>query len=1256
MPARTITYKDFRQGIDLSRGRYPDDYTIFRGADNAVLTTGKKARMRYPRRRLDVILDSQTQGFNFVGCGLVVIAPRGSTILHDGPDASLVNTLYFDVPDNMGPGWTLRGAWPYRNRLVVAIAHEFAGCGINEQILYHTLDPTDPTGAERTKPSYWEDPWAPTNWNAFGTRPLHLYGKGEVGVQVTDYTPVGEVAAERMFLNRPDGDAAFSGVSSATTRQLGERVWNPFKVQDLQDFGEMWYFQIPDDGTDLHRFTVSDRFDKLDDDRAWSAYVLEYLDADGYWRKAFEVAEIPSLDGQYTVAPVDQRWGAGYNEICLLVRLASPCAWIRWRAMVGGPPLSLLEGGDYFKDEVPDQQSFAGDDATTVFDTTIIYRHDTIRDFANDYQVRLERTIGTTFDVPLIPGQEWHFKASPIDIITEDWATGIVTAAGTWVTPTTANNYIYRANNAGTTGGGEPVWPTEDLETVNDNGIIWEAYSLNSDGEMATARITFNKFRDQIRLQCDDTLESSYLTNIRFDTIHLVPQFVPILVLNAAEDVLVSDADYILTDDDGYIRVTWTQNLPAQGTVWTLKFPPTSNDEVIAACTKEHFTSGTYLFEQEIWDFQAIPLTALPADTRLYAGIPHLPLVLGADVQNEIVNTSGPFQVPAGVTKLRVEVWGAGGGGGGAVNFQSYLRLDTAAGGGGGGGAYTIEEIAVTPGEILTIDVGAGGAGGTSRQTCFPCGFTGQNCGTITPGGNGGNTRILRGITVLLEVAGGQGGSEGTSSGGIFPNPVGGVGGLGGVPITPVTGDSGDDGDDGQTKSRFATWPEPPAASGGQGGFSGAGDLYGRGGEGARGHAEGDAAYDCGNPPPYLPVGQDGAPGRVKITWGGIQDPWFVPSSPSAIPLNGWQRYHFFIKKILTTNPGGEIIGDEDYLYGNHPNKESLWFIQKTAQYEQDAGYLDAGVVGSASRAQACGNIVAMSAINNRLAIHYSNFSQLWAVNINPTDNQFLDDLPFGSRGKTAQFYGGSMVLCQDAFRFMDLGGLNYDSLRENHYGRPIERITIESILEAQFWPYAGAYVSIVMIDGELRIIFFTMFRGVKVMAWTTASVRDLGVPVGDSLVAVDDRLYWREGDLVVYFDGSAELRDGRWYDDTDLEAYEAAILPLTPAEAANVRLEDFKYKSRIRFHHNDLAMPGSVKRWLWSSREQTGRSVMFYRNSPDEDAKIIRGPSADGETLTGRRHPIHMMSEGLTVELESTDLDGWELDQVILGVIASRR
>jgi hypothetical protein len=61
------------------------------------------------------------------------------------------------------------------------------------------------------------------------------------------------------------------------------------------------------------------------------------------------------------------------------------------------------------------------------------------------------------------------------------------------------------------------------------------------------------------------------------------------------------------------------------------------------------------------------------------------------------------FTVPEGVTRLHVELWGAGGGGGGgSVAFE---------GGGGNGGAYVRAIVAVYPGEKYRVMVGAGGAG-----------------------------------------------------------------------------------------------------------------------------------------------------------------------------------------------------------------------------------------------------------------------------------------------------------------------------------------------------------------------------------------------------------------------------------------------------------------------------------------------------------------------------------------------------------------
>lgn len=118
---------------------------------------------------------------------------------------------------------------------------------------------------------------------------------------------------------------------------------------------------------------------------------------------------------------------------------------------------------------------------------------------------------------------------------------------------------------------------------------------------------------------------------------------------------------------------------------------------------------------------------------------------------------SGAFQVPLGVSTLRVEAYGAGGGGGGGTSSVS--------GGGGGGGAYNAGVISVSPGAVLTIVVGKGGAGGS-----------GGNPGGA--GSPGGASKILNSSKVVLFSASGGtggGGASGTTNG---------TAGTGGAPGT----------------------------------------------------------------------------------------------------------------------------------------------------------------------------------------------------------------------------------------------------------------------------------------------------------------------------------------------------------------------------------------------------------------------------------------------------------------------------------------
>lgn len=104
---------------------------------------------------------------------------------------------------------------------------------------------------------------------------------------------------------------------------------------------------------------------------------------------------------------------------------------------------------------------------------------------------------------------------------------------------------------------------------------------------------------------------------------------------------------------------------------------------------------------------------------------------------------SGNWTVPAGVTRIAVELWGAGGGG--------------ASVGGGGGGGYVMAQFNVTPGDILPYLVGIGGSG----------------AGTGTGSGNMGTISRITVNGYNVDATGGQGATY-NSAGSYYASGLGG--------------------------------------------------------------------------------------------------------------------------------------------------------------------------------------------------------------------------------------------------------------------------------------------------------------------------------------------------------------------------------------------------------------------------------------------------------------------------------------------------
>jgi hypothetical protein len=96
---------------------------------------------------------------------------------------------------------------------------------------------------------------------------------------------------------------------------------------------------------------------------------------------------------------------------------------------------------------------------------------------------------------------------------------------------------------------------------------------------------------------------------------------------------------------------------------------------------------------------------------------------------------TGTWTVPAGITKIYVEVWGAGGGGNGY--------------GGGAGGTYIAAPFTVTPGQVCNYTCGTGGNGagfGNANGGSTSHFNTGTGAFSITAFGGGGATYISAGL------------------------------------------------------------------------------------------------------------------------------------------------------------------------------------------------------------------------------------------------------------------------------------------------------------------------------------------------------------------------------------------------------------------------------------------------------------------------------------------------------------------------------
>jgi len=121
-----------------------------------------------------------------------------------------------------------------------------------------------------------------------------------------------------------------------------------------------------------------------------------------------------------------------------------------------------------------------------------------------------------------------------------------------------------------------------------------------------------------------------------------------------------------------------------------------------------------------------ISATGTPSSTTFLRGDGSWQSAGGGESNNrQVFTSSGTFNVPIGVSRVKVTVIGAGGSGGNGVGDNQ--------GGGGGAGGYVVDYVGVTAGGTASVTVGTNGGTRTSS-------FVGSTTVSASGGGNGGNS------------------------------------------------------------------------------------------------------------------------------------------------------------------------------------------------------------------------------------------------------------------------------------------------------------------------------------------------------------------------------------------------------------------------------------------------------------------------------------------------------------------------------------
>lgn len=285
-----------------------------------------------------------------------------------------------------------------------------------------------------------------------------------------------------------------------------------------------------------------------------------------------------------------------------------------------------------------------------------------------------------------------------------------------------------------------------------------------------------------------------------------------------------------------------------------------------------------------------------------------------------------------------------------------------------------------------------------------------------------------------------------------------------------------------------------------------------------------------------------------------------------------------------------------------------------------DAGFLPVGLQQTGSR-----TVTAIGNYQNRLVPFFVDSAQVWQVDPDPVNHQFLQSVDIGTRRPYAH-----ANMHGDIFYFSPAGvrsitkQADTENLIDVDIGSPIDQALIRGDIfplvppgsvdetkasyfrgAGQYWLYAGT-----------KALVFTFSRTAKISAWSEYVFSGMSL---DYVAELDGDLYIRSGSADVY-----KMDRTAWTDDGNL------------------------YEVEIETPFVDFQSPGVIKQIYALDAVMTGSGEISHRFDPRNPSLETDPPvTISGDTRPGTLYPVELMTTNLSTVVRNENDQEFELHAI---------